>query len=132
MLSTFRAHTHARAHTHTLEQTITQATHAYTIIHAAVHPHTCMHARSARMHARSACTHARAQPPTNLLTHARAHAHTQHIRAGCPKAGGASKKNGCSMPGCKEKEFIPVSCKLCKRPFCLKHRFETVRADPKP
>mmetsp|Transcript_24960 Transcript_24960/g.39157 ORF Transcript_24960/g.39157 Transcript_24960/m.39157 type:complete len:131 (+) Transcript_24960:564-956(+) len=48
----------------------------------------------------------------------------QHIRSGCKKEGPKTKKNACSHPGCKEKEFIPVSCKLCKLPFCLKHRFE--------
>ena len=49
----------------------------------------------------------------------------QHIRAGCPTASVKSKKNSCSFKGCREKEFIPISCKLCKQPFCLKHRFET-------
>ena len=49
----------------------------------------------------------------------------QHIRAGCPTASVKSKRNSCSFKGCREKEFIPISCKLCKQPFCLKHRFET-------
>ena len=46
----------------------------------------------------------------------------QHIRAGCPTASLKSKKNPCSFKGCREKEFIPISCKLCKQvPFwpCL-------------
>ena len=50
---------------------------------------------------------------------------TQHIRAGCPTATVKSKKNACTFKGCREKEFVPISCKLCKQPFCLKHRFET-------
>ncbi|EKX52192.1 hypothetical protein GUITHDRAFT_65389 [Guillardia theta CCMP2712] len=50
----------------------------------------------------------------------------RHIRAGCPKVVAKQpKSNACSFRGCKEKEFVPVSCKLCKQPFCLKHRFET-------
>eukprot|EP00960_Hanusia_phi_P027485 746853-Hanusia_phi.AAC.1 len=64
----------------------------------------------------------------------------RHIRAGCPTVVVNKKKqNACSFKGCKEKvsvgsiqlaadviqEFVPVSCKLCKQPFCLKHRFET-------
>ena len=48
-----------------------------------------------------------------------------HIRAGCPTASTKSRKNACSFKGCREKEFMPISCKLCKRPFCLKHRFES-------
>jgi hypothetical protein len=39
----------------------------------------------------------------------------QHIRAGCPTAAVKSKKNGCTFKGCREKEFIPISCKLCKQ-----------------
>ncbi|KAJ1477129.1 hypothetical protein T484DRAFT_1822453 [Baffinella frigidus] len=54
-----------------------------------------------------------------------------HIRAGCQVVTAKSKKNPCSFAGCKEKEFIPVSCKLCKQPFCLKHRFETDHPCPK-
>ena len=49
----------------------------------------------------------------------------QHIRAGCPTATVKSRKNPCTFKGCREKEFIPISCKLCHQPFCLKHRFET-------
>eukprot|EP00286_Rhodomonas_abbreviata_P009256 CAMPEP_0181323102 /NCGR_PEP_ID=MMETSP1101-20121128/19595_1 /TAXON_ID=46948 /ORGANISM="Rhodomonas abbreviata, Strain Caron Lab Isolate" /LENGTH=142 /DNA_ID=CAMNT_0023431085 /DNA_START=118 /DNA_END=542 /DNA_ORIENTATION=+ len=49
----------------------------------------------------------------------------EHIRAGCPTTTVKTRKNACSHPGCREKEFVPVSCKLCKLPFCLKHRFES-------
>ena len=83
----------------------------------------------------------------------------KHIRAGCPDVTVKTKKNPCrlacarlrrlpcqerpaartipeqacpcSFAGCREKEFIPVSCKLCKQPFCLKHRFETDHPCPK-
>ena len=50
--------------------------------------------------------------------------HTQHIRAGCPSAQVKTKQNACTFKGCREKEFVPINCKLCKKPFCLKHRFE--------
>eukprot|EP00281_Chroomonas_sp_CCMP1168_P007399 CAMPEP_0206265320 /NCGR_PEP_ID=MMETSP0047_2-20121206/29923_1 /ASSEMBLY_ACC=CAM_ASM_000192 /TAXON_ID=195065 /ORGANISM="Chroomonas mesostigmatica_cf, Strain CCMP1168" /LENGTH=159 /DNA_ID=CAMNT_0053693189 /DNA_START=55 /DNA_END=530 /DNA_ORIENTATION=+ len=49
----------------------------------------------------------------------------KHIRAGCPTSAVKTKQNKCTFKGCREKEFIPISCKLCKQPFCLKHRFET-------
>ena len=49
----------------------------------------------------------------------------EHIRAGCPDAVVKSRKNGCTQKGCREKEFVPISCKLCRQTFCMKHRFES-------
>ncbi|XP_053682610.1 AN1-type zinc finger protein 2A [Sabethes cyaneus] len=33
--------------------------------------------------------------------------------------------NRCSYKNCKKKELIPVSCTVCKRNYCLKHRHTT-------
>eukprot|EP00284_Hemiselmis_tepida_P011248 CAMPEP_0174916046 /NCGR_PEP_ID=MMETSP1355-20121228/1529_1 /TAXON_ID=464990 /ORGANISM="Hemiselmis tepida, Strain CCMP443" /LENGTH=145 /DNA_ID=CAMNT_0016161009 /DNA_START=114 /DNA_END=548 /DNA_ORIENTATION=+ len=54
----------------------------------------------------------------------------QHIRAGCPKSGVQTRKNKCNFAGCRETEFVPIACKLCKKQFCLKHRFETDHSCP--
>ena len=34
------------------------------------------------------------------------------------------KKHACSVKGCKNKEYMRVTCSSCGLPFCLKHKFE--------
>eukprot|EP00002_Diphylleia_rotans_P026063 TRINITY_DN5178_c0_g1_i3.p1 TRINITY_DN5178_c0_g1~~TRINITY_DN5178_c0_g1_i3.p1 ORF type:complete len:189 (+),score=24.55 TRINITY_DN5178_c0_g1_i3:51-617(+) len=48
-----------------------------------------------------------------------------HLRRGCRSSGEVAKMNACDFAGCKQKEFIPITCKLCHQNFCLKHRFES-------
>lgn len=51
----------------------------------------------------------------------------EHIQKDCKSDEKAKKaySNRCSFPGCKKKELVPVTCSICQKNFCLKHRFET-------
>lgn len=52
---------------------------------------------------------------------------SRHIEKGCPKEDSTAHKartHSCSHLGCKNKEMVQVTCKLCRRPFCFTHRLE--------
>jgi predicted nucleic acid binding AN1-type Zn finger protein len=48
-----------------------------------------------------------------------------HIQNECKNDKSNNISNRCSVPGCKKKELVPVTCTTCRKNFCLKHRFET-------
>eukprot|EP00730_Choanoeca_flexa_P017100 TRINITY_DN8192_c0_g1_i3.p1 TRINITY_DN8192_c0_g1~~TRINITY_DN8192_c0_g1_i3.p1 ORF type:complete len:251 (+),score=41.44 TRINITY_DN8192_c0_g1_i3:19-771(+) len=49
----------------------------------------------------------------------------RHIAQGCAtgkaKTGGIS--SSCTFKGCKKKELVPMTCKDCRKQFCIRHRF---------
>eukprot|EP00276_Gloeochaete_wittrockiana_P004286 CAMPEP_0184665504 /NCGR_PEP_ID=MMETSP0308-20130426/57469_1 /TAXON_ID=38269 /ORGANISM="Gloeochaete witrockiana, Strain SAG 46.84" /LENGTH=380 /DNA_ID=CAMNT_0027109537 /DNA_START=39 /DNA_END=1178 /DNA_ORIENTATION=+ len=48
----------------------------------------------------------------------------EHISLNCPKPSKRKTAVPCSFPSCKKRELVPVSCKACRRPFCVSHRHE--------
>ncbi|XP_055536436.1 AN1-type zinc finger protein 2A [Wyeomyia smithii] len=48
-----------------------------------------------------------------------------HIDQFCKSEKKKIYTNRCSYKNCKKKELIPVSCSVCKRNYCLKHRHTT-------
>jgi hypothetical protein len=56
---------------------------------------------------------------------------SRHIENGCPKEDSTVHKartHVCSLSGCKNKEMVQVTCKLCFKPFCFSHRLEADHA----
>jgi len=50
---------------------------------------------------------------------------SEHIDSGCRMHSMKAKEkpNACSYPSCTQVELIPITCEVCKKKFCLKHRF---------
>jgi hypothetical protein len=49
-----------------------------------------------------------------------------HINAGCPDTSQTKTiyTNSCSFGNCTKRELVPIICRSCQKPFCIKHRLE--------
>lgn len=47
----------------------------------------------------------------------------RHLKSGCTKNVSTRIKIRCSIKGCGNGEYIPFKCSVCRKNYCVKHRF---------